>query len=100
MAHLHDDDENRFTKKVLEGVDAATRVEINKSAGELRKEISSLGTRLDGNEQAILGTVRKIAKRLDALEKTAAENGPTSAKSLEALRLKLRRATGMPDICV
>jgi hypothetical protein len=69
MAHLHDDDENRFTKKVLEGVDAAKAREIIKGAGELRKEISSLKTRIDGNEEAILAAVKKIAKRLDALEK-------------------------------
>lgn len=68
MAHLHDDDENRFTKKVLEGVDAATRVEINKNAQDLRKDIRALSTRLDGNEEAILATVKKIARRLDALE--------------------------------
>lgn len=96
MAHF-DDDENRFAKGILRGVDAATAHEINKSAQDLRKDIGALKTRLDQNEQSILAAVRKIAKRLDALESRPGRDAKAQALGAElasvtpAQRVELRQ---------
>lgn len=99
MAHLNDD-ENRFARAVTEGITKAQAVDIQKGAADIRKDIRAFNTRLDANEQSILAAVRKIARRLDALEKTADENDPTSPKALEALIVKQKRAAGVPESCL
>lgn len=100
MAHFKNEPTNRFADVILETITKAEAADIQRDAAGIRKALAVVEKRQSQGEAAILSAVTKIGRRLDALEAVAAEADPTSEKSLEALRVKLKRAAGVPESCL
>lgn len=96
MAHLQNETTNRFERAIFASITKAQAVDIQRNAAAILKSQAQLEKRLSENEAAILSAVRKIGRRLDALEKVADAADPTSPKALEALRESQRRKS-MPS---